>query len=332
MTLVTFRPLGMNNVDLPENVGRRDTNTKALVYTEAVDLLNIDPNEKGGGSLRGGAVLDLIGIDPHSGWSDGKQAYFVEASMLKRFWPGVGSDILAVLESDDPADFCPVNDIVVMSNGKDFKVIEDGEVSTPFVPSSPFKEPMSPGHLLEFYNGRLYAALDNVVYASDSLDSQDAGGIEQMDERKNVVAVFASEVQMIKRVAGGLYVSDMQETFFLAGSDPFIDEGFRQDSIFPYPALKGSVKTVTPGQLGLDIKGECCVWASDRGVCIGLPGGSAFNASEDVYQPPTGKRGAGLVRSQNGQVHYLCVVRDPQQEHNAHEERSEITVTTKSII
>lgn len=330
MTLVTFRPSGMNNVDEAEHIGKRDPNSRALVYTEAADMLNVDPNDKGGGSLRGGAVLDMIGSGTHSGWSDGKQAYFIEAGMLKRFWPGVGSDILAVLESDEPAAFCPVNDIVVMSNGKDFKVIEDGEVSTPFVPSDPFKEPMTPGQHLEFYNGRLYSALDNVVYASDSLDTP--GGIEQMDERKNVVAVFASAVQMIKRVSGGLYISDMKETFFFAGSDPFIDEGFRQDPVFPYPALNGSVKEVTPGQLGLDIKGECCMWATDRGVCVGLPSGSAFNASENVYHPPSGKRGAGLVRSENGQVHYLCVVRDPQQAHNAHEERSEITATTKAII
>lgn len=325
MALVSFRPIGANNVDPPEAVGRPDPNSRSLIYVEGTGLVNVDPYEQGGCRRRRGAVLDVPGIGPHSGWSNGREAYFVEGSALKRFWPGAGSEIVTLLSNDDPAAFSQVNDIIVMSNGVDFIVIEGGAVATPFVPVDPFKVRMSPGRLLEFYNGRLYAALGNVLYCSDSLDTQ--GGIEQMDERQNVVAVFSSEITLLKRVDGGLFVSDESETFFLQGADPVIDQGFSQRTIFLYPAVAGTAAPISPGQLGSEAQGDAAIWVSEKGVCVGLPGGSAVNLSDGTFSPPQGRRGGAVVREENGQVHYLCVMRDPTPAHNTHDARELSTIS-----
>ena len=328
MPLVSFRPKGMNNVDPRETVGRPDPESRSLVYTEGISLVNVDPNEQSGGPRRRGITLEIPGMAPHSGWSDGRQAYFVEGGALKSFTPD-GSNILALLSSNEPMAFCSVNDIVVASNGVDFLIIEDGDVATAFEPADPHKVSMSPGTCLEFYNGRLYAALGRVLYASDSLDT--AGGVEQMDERRNVVAVFASDIVMVKRATGGLFVSDGTETFFFAGEDPFIGEGFAQRSVFPYPAIAGTVQAIAPSLLGsADIQGEACMWASERGVCLGLPGGSVANISSGTFANPIGRSGTAIVRENNGQVHFLCVVRDQRPAYNANQGR-DIPVTDQPI-
>ena len=322
MALIPFRPIGANNVDPPESVGRPDPNSRSLTYTEGTEMVNVDMYEQGGGRRRRGVVLDMAGIDPHSGWSNGAMAFFIEGGALKRFWPGAGGEILALLSTDNHGAFCQVNDITVFSNGEDFHVIEAGRVATPFMPSDPFKTRMSPGTCLEFYNGRLYAALGRVLYNSDSLDTP--GGVEQMDERQNITAVFASEIRMVKRVAGGLFVSDGQETFFFAGKDPVLDEGFEQRSVLPYPAIPGATAiAITASQLGsTDVQGEACIWTSERGVCIGLPGGTVINVSDGRFATPAGRHGTAIVREQNGQVHYLCVIRDPRSGYNPHDNRS----------
>jgi hypothetical protein len=326
MAVVSFRPVGANNIDPPESVGRPDPKSRSLIYTEGTAMVNIDPYEQGGGRRRRGAVMDMAGTNPHSGWSNGREAYFIEACALKRFWPGAGSEILALLSSDEPGAFCQVNNLIVMSNGVDFHVIEGGRIAPQFVPTDPFKVRMSPGNILEFYNGRLYAALGNVLYCSDSLDTQ--GGIEQMDERQNVVAVFASEITLVKRVIGGLFVSDGQETFFFGGQDPMLGDGFSQNCVLPYPAIPGTALTITGKQLGSDdIQGEVAMWASTKGACVGLPGGSVVNLSAEAFAPQVGRRGAAIIREENGQVHYLCVMRDPKTAHNAHNTRILSTIS-----
>lgn len=303
-----YRFLGMNNVLPPSEVGRPDKNG---VFREVVQIVNADPDEKGALSLRPGRNLGLPGIGCHSGWSNGREAYFVEGTALKRFYPPDSSAIVRLgLTPGLAMAFCQVNDVIAYGNGKERGVLETGQDMPAFVPNDPHKEPMVAGSLLAFFNGRLYAARDKVLYCSDSLDVP--GGIESMDERFCVVAVFASTIRLLQPVEGGLFVSDSDETFFLSGTDPQAGE-FRQRLVAPYPAIQGTAVGVKADQLRIDgLSGLVALWTSEQGICLGTSDGQMINLSEGTVAIDPGRQGAAILRRNKGQAHYLTVMRDPQ--------------------
>lgn len=316
MSTTSYQFTGMNNVDDPTNVGAPVPNSRQLIFTQMTSMVNADPDNFGGCQLRPGQV-SVSGTAAHSGWSNPynpQEMFCVQGTNLKRLWPdGSLTTIRSGLTAGLRMAFCQVNDVVAYSNGIERGVIEQGKDTAPFVPSDPYKLPMVAGQFMEWYNGRLYVLKDNVLYCSDSLDVP--GGIESMDERQNVVAVFDGMGSMLQRVENGLFVSAGKETFFFQGDDPWVDGGFAQRSIAPYAAVPYTSVPVKADLLGMDgLTGWACMWVSERYVCIG--GNSGFFLKLEKLAIKAGKDGAAVLREQNGTAHYLAVTRDTAEEYN----------------
>lgn len=328
MAEITYTFKGMNNVSDPADVGAPDPKRRDLLFTEGVLLSNVDMDDNGGVSLRPGRIAVSNGAGYHSGWSNpnGTEAYYVKAGVLWRMTatvagnPPVATPAFTLIRSglsNNPMNFVQINDVVRYSNGTQCGVIEGGVHTTPFTPTMQFKAPMVAGKYEEFYNGRLYALVDQydgitgcALICSDPMDVP--GGIESMDERTNIVAVYSGAAKGICRVDDGLFVSAGEETFFHGGGDPFLDDGFNQKSVAPYAMVPGTVRHVRAEILGVDgLKGWACIWASTRGVCVGGNGGYFVNMTHEKVSYPAGTSGTALVREQGGVVHYLFVLQSP---------------------
>ena len=341
MAEITYTFRGMNNVLDPSNVGVPDPKRRDLYFTEVLDLVNVDPSNSDSLSLRPGRIAIHAGAGCHSGWSnplDPFEAYFVQTGNLWRITadtpPMVNSDVPPIITPilslvrrgllDLPMHFVQVNDVVRYSNGVQCGVIEGGVDTPPFQPTDQFKAPMVAGKFEEFYNGRLYALVDNyggtpgcALICSDALDTP--GGVESMDTRYNVVAVYDGPANGICRVDEGLYVSAGAETFYHDGDDAvagltptYKGEGFRQKSVAPYAMIPGTVRHIESELVGVDgVSGWACIWASTRGICLGANGGHFTNLTLGKISYPPAVLGAAMVREQFGIAHFVVALQAP---------------------
>lgn len=307
MANLVYKFHGENNVDDPTRIDSTFNPRIQKTYCEVASLVNVDTSPDGDVQLRNGFSQVLAGAF-HSAREIGGRVYLVNDGWIKTFnGTGLSGGIAAVSPSL-PVAFCKVGDVVAYSNGVDFGVIENGVVTPPLTPSAPFKVRMHPGQLLEFYNGRLYSFYNETLYCSDSLDS--GGGIEQMDSRDCVVAVFDTQGTMLKATSSGLWVGTRDETVFLRGGDPI--EGFDFVPIVSYGVSLGSPQTAGEGTQ--DGK-NTIIWASERGICTGGDSGEFSNKSLGKIAYNFGD-GPGLLREQNGAIHYLCTMNTTQPAYN----------------
>lgn len=311
MAMITLKFVGVNNVDDPLHVGQPDDD-RTRVRSEVIKSVNCDNDPEGRVRRRKGKTLS-VACTPSSGWSpDGITAYLVDGTALKTFNGTALSASLATVTANLPMAFCQVNDIIVFSNGSEFGIIENGTVATPFTPTDEDKQRTVAGQLVEFYNGRLYVFRNGTLYCSDDMDNP--GGVEQMDTRRNVVVEeLGAYGTMLKAVDDGIWLGTEKEAGFLKGSDPFVGDGFSFEQITPYGVAFGSAVSFKGELAGLS--GNAVIWTSERGFCIGGNGGAFKNLSQDKVSPEFGD-GAGMVREQDGLVHYICSMTQKQTAYN----------------
>ena len=133
---------------------------------------------------------------------------------------------------------------------------------------------MLPGHLIEYFNGRLYVARDNEIWFSDPM------AFMRTDRRRNFKQV-PSRVTLLSAVEDGIYVSDLERTYFMGGGDPA--ESILSDKA-DYPAIPGTVQKIDANRVGgLGLSGSAVLWASRMGVCLGASGGQFKCLTEDYY-------------------------------------------------
>jgi len=114
------------------------------------------------------------------------------------------------------------------------------------------------------------------------------------NQRSGFVA-FASDITMVCPTSKGVYVSDSAITWFLEGTTW---SDFKQRIVVSYPALKGSLAhdKVVLRDHGIDQDGEGYIWASTKGVCMGLDDGSVINLTSNKVKYPSGyTSGACLI-------------------------------------
>jgi hypothetical protein len=333
MPEVTYTFRGMDNVDDPANIPS-DPNSRVPLFHEVALLRNVDMDNQGGVSLRSGRELSVNAAGLHSGWSDPYQksnvAFFVNGSLLNRIEPdGSITTIKYDMIPGIQVHYCQVNDVTAFSNGQQFSIIEDGVVTPNFYPTAPYKERMVAGKFLTLLNGRLYCLVDNyqakpcALVCSDTLDVP--GWLESMDIRQNIVIELDGDGTMVMPIeadnGGGLFVSSTLETFFLTMKDAVVDGGLQtQVSVAPYAAIPGTALPIKAELLGIKgLQGNCVIWASTRGVCIGGAGGFFMNLSEGKVSYPAGSKGTAFLREKRGLVHYVFAIQGAGDAYNAYE-------------
>jgi hypothetical protein len=150
----------------------------------------------------------------------------------------------------------------------------------------------------EFMGSRQYWAVRNIVYCSKALD-------DTTDERFNLVIALDDPITMIRKVDGGLFIGSTKELHYLNGTD-IQSGGFDDVWSLPYGVVMGTGCHIK-GELmpKLKMSGNCCIFASHRGVIVGGPGGGIVNLSQDKISYEYGYYGRAIVREENGLVHYV---------------------------
>lgn len=194
--------------------------------------------------------------------------------------------------------YAQVNDSIYYTSPDLFGIVKDGiHISweaQEYVGPDTDREfaPPFPANHIAFHLSRIWLALSNFVVASEPF------GWSWFDLHRSTI-LLDSYVRMIKPVKDGLYISTDKKTYFLSGSQP---EEFSLRMVADYPAIEFSAaqQYVEALEIGMDDPGLCALWASEKGVCLGTPSGTAINLTRDrVVYPDEGTRGAGLLVDYN---------------------------------
>jgi hypothetical protein len=234
----------------------------------------------------------------HSLWSSGAVCLFVQGHDLMMLNDDYSSSVIHADAGTARMSYVDVNGIIYYTNGTVIGYIQNGICYPLADPDETFKTPLEPGHLIEYFNGRLYVAQKNVIWYSDAM------ALGRTDKRKNF-RPFPSYIAMMRAVADGLYVSDLHTTWFMGGKDP--GEAILMSKA-NYGAIPGTdVRIDSESIAGMDPGQQVILWSSPLGICLGAPGGQFRNLTRDFYSL-AGNRGAAIVRSQNGYSQYLTSI------------------------
>jgi len=284
------------------------------------DILNCDIDNRGNISRRDGLTLITNAVIT-SVWSNGTYVYCVSGGKICTYnnattiTPLVNSPTVNVV-----TEFKQVNNVVVYSDGTNVGIIEgttltaittsttfanDAAIASHVTTNLPanfqaaasnfevdaFKLTTPAGRCLEFYDGKLYFAINNYLYCTKTFD------VEHIDIRYNVVAGFPTNITMVAKVTDGLYVGTADGTYFLSGSATE-QGGFSQEQISKFGVIYGSNITYqsenSKATEGVNIN---VYWTSTNGIYSGTSGGKYKHLSEDQVNMSLGTTATALLKT-----------------------------------
>lgn len=292
VTGATFSFIGMNNVTDPAYLD--------ITKGECELLVNVDPNNKGGFVTRKG-YTQVSPIATHSGWGNGIDAYYVSEAILYHF-DGTTSTAITVLNSDSRVVFEQVNDVVAFWSVTDKGILRGRTLIPQEAPTGEFKIPSPYGHMVTYFNGRLYIANGSDLYCTDAFDPS----LNKCDERRYLVFSLDSAITLLAFVDDGIYVGSSKEIAFLNGTDPY-GSGFKVERVSNYGAIPHTaVKTTGSYVPASQLNGSVVIFTSEHGICVGGNSGNLVNLSLNVFSLPKAEGGCAVLREQNGVYHYLA--------------------------
>lgn len=258
---------------------------------------NVDIDDENMVHRRVGAdELILSGSGVHSIFSDEKFFLFAQGTNFKRL--DKDYSVTTLITNIDPQDricYVAVNNLIFFSNRSIVGYVENG-LSYPFPdPNRTFKIRMVGGHILEYYNNRLYAALDSIIYYSDPTV------LTRMDKRKNAIA-FPGRITMMKAVVDGVYVSAGGKTQFMSGNSP---GEFVLNPATDTEAIEGTAITVEGD--GVGGASRTIYWLSEDGIYKGYADGKAVLMQEGRFSIKDLVRGTAILKTDNGYSQYLAI-------------------------
>jgi hypothetical protein len=263
------------------------------VILPLVEAVNVDIDDSGMIS-RAKGYKALYSGNIHSLWSSRRNEFSLclEQDTLKKVTYEGGFLTMPILYSGlDPAarmQFVETDDRIFMTNGSFIGYLKDSTVYPLADPGQPFKTQMPAGHLIEFYNNQLYVAVGSVIFYSD------AGAWHRTDYRKNFIPLLG-RVRMIQAVAGGLFVSDTEGIYFLAGgtAKELIHADRSSSPVYP-----GGFCKIAGEHIGTKdpIPGDVVVMMNAQGIFLGGPEGLFLNLTKHRYAPGWFGEVSSLVR------------------------------------
>lgn len=141
---------------------------------------------------------------------------------------------------------------------------------------------------IEAHIARMFGSIDNTLFESEPGEF----GLFCLREGRS----FSSKIIMLKSVAGGLFVSTLDEMYFLRGTE---HADFVEIRVADYPAYEWSdaADLIEGLEIGLQIPGQCALWNSPEGPCLGTADGSFLNLVKSrIVYPDEALSGATLLR------------------------------------
>ena len=167
-----------------------------------------------------------------------------------------------------------------------------------------FLEPLPPGHMVRFHNGRQYVFRNKELYWSEAL----------MPGQSNLASsylTFNERGALCEGVGEGpeaaLFVAAGKRTYLFSGPDP---KKWARRIAHPHGAVEGSAVQVDATLLGLERSGKVPFWLGNDGqFVIGTPAG-VQPLHKDRYAAETGvERASTVLRETRGMRHILSVLK-----------------------
>jgi hypothetical protein len=285
---VSYSFVGMVNTKPPE----------ALSDGELVSAVNVDIGDGGVASRRKGITRHHTGSAPHSCWSLASQdkMFFVDDGVLMVMDTSFNAAIVAVLSSNDPVVFAEVNDIVVYSNGTDIGYVDSSNMAYAMPsPVDEFKASIPPGTVLFLMNGTLFSGRGNLLIHSEAY--------RLYRDTRHSHTPLPSPIKAGVGLQTGVWISCGEQTIFLRGRSP---KEFQWEVKANYPMVPFSPRKTDVEVFGLEgLSGECAIWMSTEGFCVGLPDGTMMNLSEGRVSYRPGESGAVQTYERDGSTYLI---------------------------
>lgn len=297
--------LGLDNIHDPSVL--QPTEHGALLS----QATNVDIDDSGGLRLRPGMDQKLSGAY-HSLWSDGKIFLAVKADSLyllqyasptltaTAILSGLSYGSKMVYEKTAP-------DIIVFTNGSHIGYLQENHVHDfPDLPGDrSYVQHMPAGHLLDWYNGRLYVARGNGIHFSEVMEPW-------YNDSRTSIRQLRCFITLMRCVRGGMYLSDGEVTFFATGTSPY---SLKLDVVAEYPAYPFTDVITDTSMIGKMRQGEekerIILWRSPQGICMGGPAGDFRNLTGERWNDQGAEHmlfGAAILYKADDFNHYVSIV------------------------
>lgn len=146
------------------------------------------------------------------------------------------------------------------------------------------------GHLLEARSSRMFVAQNNVLWYS-------MPNTYHAYRLASDFFMFPSRLRMVQAVAGGLWISDEKNIYWMGGNiAPSVNEMPIQVRVAEYAAIEGTAIKIPGSRVGEGIAGEVVVFTTSEGICIGSGNGEMLNITERKLTLPTCLTGSCFYR------------------------------------
>lgn len=287
---------GFPGIDNTSDMMSVSTKRKEGIYMYEIDNVDIDDNLKAHRRDGYGSVV-TTGTSIRSLWASDRICLFMDGGSLKRLnLNNTVTTLLSGFNVDDTVAYVEVGNNVYFSSTNLVGYI-DTRVGTTTAfpdPAQTFKTRMVGGQILEYHYNRLYAANANNLFFSDPTI------LTRMDQRKNAMA-FPSRITMLKAVLDGMYVSDSERVYFMAGRAP---SDFVSREVLDVPAIEGmSVSTlIRKNKNPL----KTVYFLTKKGMYAGYPEGILIPQQNGLFNISDIERGTAIIKD-NGYQQYVGI-------------------------
>lgn len=168
-----------------------------------------------------------------------------------------------------------------------------------------FLSPALPGTHLAAFSGHLLLARGATLYRSEPFAP------ELFDLRKGLP--FPARITLVAPVDDGVYLGTEVGVIWLPGRDP---EKWIEQPRLDYGAIPGTLAYTSAEEISDQRQGPAAVFATTKGICAGLAGGSILNLTAARFNYPVMDEGAAVVRDSRGTVQYLVTLRGTERPGN----------------
>lgn len=172
-----------------------------------------------------------------------------------------------------------------------------GEFNIPLI--TQFLNPPPPGHIIKYYNGRIYIAANDVLWYTEPY------AYELTNLAHNYIS-FDGRITLLAPVRDGIWISTKKETVFWKVDDPEKPNKRLIKTI--WGAIEGT-QAIFDLSHGKEEKVWGWMWLATDGIHMGLDSGFIQNLTWSKWMPPDANQGTALLREEMGLNQYIVGIK-----------------------